>query len=63
MMTTRFGSGWLVDGSHPRIRIGPHRDFREEVKNGNKFEQKKQRGFKRGSGRTSHHSSVAGLED
>ena len=62
-MTTRFGTGWLVDGSHPRIRIGPHRDFWEEVNNNNKFEQKKQRGFKRGSGRTSHHSSVAGLED
>ena len=27
------------------------------------FEQKKRRGFKRGSGRTSHHTSVAGLED
>ena len=62
-MTTRFGTGWLVDGSHPRIRIGPHRDFKEEVNNHNKFEQKKQRGFKRGLGRTSHHSSVAGLED
>ena len=63
MMTTRFGTGWLVDGSHLRIKIGPHRDFREEVNNNNKFEQKKQRGFKRGSGRTSHHASMAGLED
>ena len=28
-----------------------------------KFEQKKQRGFKRGSGRSSHHSRVARRED
>ena len=30
LMTTMFGTGWIVDGSHPRIRIGPHRDFRRE---------------------------------
>ena len=62
-MTSRFGSGWIIDGSHPRIRVGPHKDLRKGVKNLNKFEQQKPRGFKRGSGRTSHHTSVAGIRD
>ena len=54
-MTSMFGTGVIVDGSHPDIKAGPHRDYQEEA--GSKFEQKKLRGFKRGS-RTSHHSSV-----
>ena len=40
MMTSMFGSGLLVDGSHPDIKVGPHRNYQEEA--GNKFEQKKQ---------------------
>ena len=58
-MTSMFGTGVLVDGSHPDIKVGPHRDYQEEA--GSKFEQKKLRGFKKGS-RTSHHSSVGRVE-
>ena len=54
-----------MDGSHPDIKVGPHRDYQEEA--GSKFEQKKLRGFKKGS-REIHHSSmgrvgIQGLED
>ena len=48
MMTTKFGSWWIVDGLHPRIRIGPHRDLRKEVKNSDKFEQQKTKRFQEG---------------
>ena len=40
LMTSMFGSGLLVDGSHPSIKVGPHRNYQEEASN--KFEQKKQ---------------------
>ena len=59
LMTSMFGTGVLVDGSHPEVKAGPHRDYQEEA--GSKFEQKKLRGFKRGS-RMSHHSSVGSVE-
>ena len=58
LMTSMFGSGVIVDGSHPDIKAGPHLNYQEE--DGDEFEQKKLRGFKRGS-RTSHHSSVGGV--
>ena len=59
LMTSMFGTGVLVDGSHPDIKARPHCDYQEEA--GSKFEQKKLRGFKKGS-RRSHHSSVGRVE-
>ena len=59
LMTSMFGTGVLIDGSHPDVKAGLHHDYQEEA--GDEFEQKKLRGFKRGS-RTSHHSSVGSVE-
>ena len=55
LMTSMFGTGVLIDGSHPDVKAGPHRDHPEET--GEEFEHRKPRGFKRRA-RTSHHSSV-----
>merc|ERR1711867_11329 len=58
LMTSMFGTGVLIDGSHPDVKPGPHCDSPEGT--GDEFEQRKPRGFKRGS-RTSHHSSVGNV--
>ena len=55
LMTSMFGTGVLIDGSHPDVKPGPHRDHPDEA--GEEFEYRKPRGFKRRA-RTSHHSSV-----
>ena len=56
MMTSKFGMGYLIDGSHPDIKVGSHRVNPEGTRD--KYEFRKPRGFKRRA-RTSHHSSVA----
>ena len=55
LMTSMFGTGFLIDGSHPDVEVGPHRDYPGGTRD--EYEFKKPRGFKRRA-RTSHHSSV-----
>ena len=52
LMTSMFGTGVLIDGSHPDVKVGPHRDYPEGT--GDEFEYRKPRGFKR-QARMSHH--------
>ena len=56
LMTSQFGTGYLIDGSHPNVKVGPHRANPEGTRDA--YEFRKPRGFKRRP-RTSHHSSVA----
>ena len=59
LLTSKFGSGYLLDGSHSRIKVEPLQlsSGATERSRGN-FTFVKQRGFKRRP-RTSHHSQVA----
>ena len=63
LMTSMFGNGYVLDGLHPLIMAGPHKDSQKGVENLNRFEQQKTRGFKRGPGRSSHHTRVIGIRD
>ena len=58
-MTSMFGTGYLLDGSHPEIKVEPHH-FNPVATERTRgvFTFVKQRGFKRRP-RTSHHSRVA----
>ena len=57
-MTSKFGMGYLIDGSHPDVKVGPRRSNPVATEGTrDAYEFKKQRGLKRRP-RTSHHSSV-----
>ena len=58
LLTSMFGTGYLIDGSHPEIKVEPcHLSSGATERTRGSFSFVKQRGFKRRP-RISHHSQV-----